>query len=81
MAEVNQTALACGSPTEDWRECPRCGLFSVLPTMRPGRVAECPRCHHTLWRMRKVPFEFSLACALAALLFYLFALVAPFLDI
>ena len=31
--------------------------------------------------MRKVPFEFPLACGLAALLFYLFALVAPFLDI
>ena len=31
--------------------------------------------------MRRVPFEFPLACGLAALLFYLFALVAPFLDI
>jgi paraquat-inducible protein A len=81
MADVTKTTLTCGSPTEDWRECPRCGLFSVLPEMCPGLVADCPRCHHTLWRMRHVPFEFPLACGLAALLFYLFALVAPFLDI
>ena len=31
--------------------------------------------------MRKVPFEFPLVCGLAALLFYIFALVAPFLEI
>jgi paraquat-inducible protein A len=31
--------------------------------------------------MQNVPFEFPLACGLAALLFYLFALTAPFLDI
>ena len=49
--------------------------------MRPGLVADCPRCHYTLWRMRRVPFEFPLACGLAALLFYIFALVAPFLEI
>ncbi|HVE22383.1 MAG TPA: paraquat-inducible protein A [Acidocella sp.] len=81
MEEGNETLFVCDSPTETWRECPRCGLFSVLPDMRPGLVAECPRCHYTLWRMRKVPFEFSLACGLAGLLFYLFALMAPFLNI
>jgi paraquat-inducible protein A len=81
MAGVGRTALTCASPTDAWRECPRCGMFSVLPEMRPGLVADCPRCHYTLWRMRQVPFEFPLACGLAALLFYLFALVAPFLDI
>jgi paraquat-inducible protein A len=31
--------------------------------------------------MRRVPFEFPLACGLAALVFYIFALVAPFLEI
>jgi paraquat-inducible protein A len=81
MAGVSETTVTCGSPTEAWRECPRCGLFSVLPDMRPGLVADCPRCHYTLWRMRRVPFEFSLACGLTALLFYLFAVMAPFLDI
>jgi paraquat-inducible protein A len=49
--------------------------------MRPELVADCPRCHHTLWRMRRKPFEFPIACGLAALLFYCFALIAPFLEI
>ena len=49
--------------------------------MRPELAAECPRCGHTLWRMRRAPFEFPIACGLAAVLFYIFALVAPFLEI
>jgi paraquat-inducible protein A len=63
------------------RECAQCGLISLLPRMRPELVADCPRCHHTLWRMRRRPFEFVIACGLAATLFYIFALVAPFLEI
>jgi len=49
--------------------------------MRPELVADCPRCTHTLWRMRRSPFEFPIACALAGLLFYIYAIVAPFLEI
>jgi len=49
--------------------------------MRPELVADCPRCHHTLWRMRRRPFEFPIACGLAALFFYAYALLAPFLEI
>jgi paraquat-inducible protein A len=49
--------------------------------MRPELVADCPRCSHTLWRMRRRPFEFPIACGLAAALFYLYAIVAPFLEI
>jgi paraquat-inducible protein A len=65
----------------DLRECTQCGLISELPRMRPELVADCPRCNHTLWRMRKRPFEFPIACGLAAALFYLYAVVAPFLEI
>jgi paraquat-inducible protein A len=63
------------------RECPQCGLVSILPAPRASFVAQCPRCEHKLWRMRRSPFEFPLACGLAGLLFYAFALVAPFLEI
>jgi paraquat-inducible protein A len=49
--------------------------------MRPALVADCPRCHHTLWRMRRRPFEFPIACGLAAALFYIYAIIAPFLEI
>jgi paraquat-inducible protein A len=68
-------------PLDHWRECPDCGLLSSLPEMRPGLVAECPRCSKTLWRMRRSPFSFPIACGLSGLLFYTYALVAPFLEI
>ncbi len=66
---------------DHWRECPDCGLVSVLPDMQPGLVAECPRCRKTLWRMLRAPLSFPIACGISGLLFYLFALVAPFLEI
>jgi paraquat-inducible protein A len=66
---------------DHWRECPDCGLLSTLPEMEPGLVAECPRCGKTLWRMLRAPLSFPIACGLSGLLFYLFALVAPFLEI
>jgi paraquat-inducible protein A len=49
--------------------------------MRPELVAECPRCFHTLWRMRANPFEFPIACGLAGVAFYGLAASAPFLEI
>ena len=67
--------------TENWRECRQCGQFSMLPRMRPELVADCPRCSHTLWRMRRSPFSFPIACGVAGVLFYSFVLVAPFLEI
>ena len=66
---------------DHWRECPDCGLLSTLPDMEPGLVAECPRCGKTLWRMLRSPLSFPIACGISGLLFYLFALVAPFLEI
>jgi paraquat-inducible protein A len=63
------------------RECPQCGLLCKLPPRYPGLVADCPRCGEVLWRMRRARRSYPLACALGALLFYLFALVAPFLEI
>ncbi len=65
----------------DWRECANCGLVSLLPEMRPELVADCPRCGHTLWRMRVNPFEFPIACGLAGMMFYIYAIIAPFLEI
>ena len=68
-------------PGEEWRECPNCGLLCQLPPRYPGLVADCPRCGEVLWRMRRHRRSLPLAYALAALLFYLFALVAPFMEI
>jgi paraquat-inducible protein A len=49
--------------------------------MEPGLVAECPRCGKRLWWMLRAPFSFPIACGISGVLFYLFALVAPFLEI
>ena len=68
-------------PGDDWRECPHCGLHCMLPPRTPGLVADCPRCGEVLWRMRAHRRTLPLAYALAALLFYLFAVAAPFLEI
>ncbi len=75
------TPLPLLTDAPDWRECPHCGQFCRRGPRRPGMVAECPRCGEVLWRMRQVGPSFPLACALAALVFYLFALTAPFLEI
>jgi paraquat-inducible protein A len=63
------------------RECPQCGLICKMPAMRTGLVADCPQCNHALWRNQEHPFKYVIACSLAAALFYVFALVAPFLEI
>ncbi len=67
--------------TADWRECPQCGLLSSLPDHASDLIVICPRCRHRLARNRRQPFEFTLCCALAAALFYVLALWAPFLEI
>ncbi len=66
---------------DDWRECSHCGLISTLPAMRPELTADCPRCHHVLWRMRSCNFELPLGCALAGALFFFYAVIAPFIEI
>ncbi len=83
MATANGTpGLVSDDPVaENWRECPQCGLISALPPMQADRVAVCPRCRHALWQMRRHPFEIPIACGVSALLFYCFALIAPFLEI
>lgn len=66
---------------DGWRECPDCGLLCKLPPRYPGLVADCPRCGDTLWRMGRSRRSFPLSCALAAMLLYAFAIIAPFLEI
>ncbi len=75
------TPLPLLTDAPDWRECPHCGQLSHVGPRRAGMVAECPRCGEVLWHMRQAGANFTLACALAALVFYLFALTAPFLEI
>jgi paraquat-inducible protein A len=52
-----------------------------MPAAAPGNVVDCPRCGHPLWRRQVHPFNYIIACGLAAAMFYCFAVVAPFLEI
>jgi paraquat-inducible protein A len=81
MQPVEHGDLATAPAHESWRECPHCGLVSALPAPKPLHVVYCPRCDLALWRMRRVSFNFPIACGLAAFFFYMSALAAPFLEI
>ena len=66
---------------EHLRECPDCGLFQTVPTVRRGHVAECVRCGSVLHRARSEPMMRSLALSLAGLAMFVVAVSAPFLDV
>jgi paraquat-inducible protein A len=70
-----------GIVPEQWRECPDCGLISVLPLARGGAVAACPRCGHVLQSKRSTGLALPLACAISGALLYAVAIIAPFLEI
>jgi paraquat-inducible protein A len=56
-------------------------MICRMPAAAPGNVVDCPQCKHPLWRRQVHPFNYIIACGLAAALFYCFAVVAPFLEI
>jgi paraquat-inducible protein A len=49
------------------RECPDCGLFQVVPSLRAGATARCPRCGAVLRRAHHDPLGRALALHVAAL--------------
>ncbi|HUW80484.1 MAG TPA: paraquat-inducible protein A, partial [Acidocella sp.] len=81
MSGAGSASLEDGHAHEAWRECAQCGLITALPPPRVGFVAYCPRCNYALRRTARSGFHFSIACGMAAMLFYAVALVAPFLEI
>ncbi len=52
-----------------------------MPAIPAGHAVDCPRCNHPLWRKQAHPFQYIIACSLAAATFYCFAVMAPFLEI
>ena len=62
------------------RACPECDLVVVLPPLRPGEAAACPRCNRELTYRSKAPAERVLAYALAALTFLLLTLPFTFMQ-
>lgn len=63
------------------RECPDCGLFQRLPTLRPGLVAQCMRCDKVLRARRRNSFSTTGALMIAGLALFSIVAYAPLLGI
>ena len=57
-----------GASPSEFRECPGCGLFQVMPPLEPGMTAHCIRCGTVLRRARRDPLRRALALNIAALI-------------
>ncbi len=79
--ETTHTAAEPATSRQTLRECPACGLFQAVPAMRPGEVAECPRCGEMLRRRRRDSLDVTLALNVAGLLLFLIAVVFPLFQL
>lgn len=62
------------------RACPACDLVVVLPSLRPGEAASCPRCHCEMTYRGHAPAERVLAYASSALVMLILTLPFTFLT-
>lgn len=62
------------------RACAECDWVVLLPALRPGEKADCPRCGHTLVKRHFRPAQRSMALALSALLALGLAMAFPFVS-
>ncbi len=62
------------------RECPDCGLFQRIGTLRPGNVAECERCGALLRRRRRNSLSTTAALSFAGLMLLFIAAISPMLG-
>ncbi len=69
------------SSRQTLRECPACGLFQAVPPMRPGLVAECPRCGELLRRRRRDSLDVTLALNLGGLVLFAIAIAFPLFQL
>jgi paraquat-inducible protein A len=69
------------TPLSELRECTDCGLFQRLPTLRPGFLAECPRCDNVLRARRRNSFTTVGALMVAGLALFTVLLYEPLLGI
>ena len=68
-------------PLHAMRECPDCGLFQRMPALRPGFVAECPRCDKVLRQRRRNSFTTVSALMIAGLAIFTLLIYEPLLGI
>lgn len=77
--------IALGSPESRTsrrrlRACQECDWVVALPALKPGEIAVCPRCEHTLVKRHFRPVQRSMALAFSALLALVFAISFPFVS-
>lgn len=77
--------IAPGSPESQGRRrrlraCQECDWVVALPGLRPGEVAVCPRCQHTLVKRHFRPVQRSMALAISALMALVLAVSFPFVS-
>ncbi len=79
MSDVASHALT--GPVAAMRECPECGLFQMVPIMRPGDVAACIRCDALLRRRRRDALGTTLAFSITGLVLFAIAVTTPLLGL
>jgi len=79
MSDIASDALI--GPDATMRECPECGLFQAVPTLRPGLIAECTRCGALLRRRRRDAIGTTLAFSITGLLLFAIAATTPLLGL
>lgn len=75
------TVDGAARPDASMRECPDCGLFQRLPSLRPGSVAECARCSAVLRRRQRDSLGTTLAFMLTGLCLFLITVTAPLMSL
>src|SRR4249920_2566766 len=78
MKPVAQTGLLTA---EELKECPGCGLFQVVPPLRPGMSARCVRCPTTLHRHAAHSVQHSIALTVGALVLLLIMCVTTLMNV
>ncbi len=79
MSDIATYPLA--GPDAAMRECPECGLFQMVPAMRPGNVAACMRCGALLRRRRRDALGTTLAFSITGLVLFAVATTTPLIGL
>ncbi len=80
MADTVSDDTRLDEPDPTLRECHDCGLFQRLPRLRPGLVADCPRCGAVLRRRMRNSFGVTVALMLTGIALFTIVLYAPLIG-
>ena len=80
MPDTKAVDEAPAEPDKLLRECPDCGLFQILPRLRPGLIADCPRCGAVLRRRLRNSFGGTVALMLTGIALFTIVLYAPLIG-